>query len=341
MKLNCFFAILIIFGLLSLNCKTNNEKHSKIEKIQIKISYSHQADFSSELHTTAWLFKQYLEDKSDALQVKLYASNMLGQERDVYEAMQLGAGATGVISGTAILNHFLPRIGVLDLSFLWDDYGHVHRVLDNNVGQIFESELEQKGIKVLVWLDSWGYRNVATSSQKIDQPSDLNGLKIRTIQTPINIAALNAMGANATPMAFGEVYTSLQTGVLDGFEHNATVIKANKFYEVAKHLTLTRHLFGPLVFCYSKKKWDELSPEHQALIQEAAIFARDIQRSLAPLKEKEALMFLEDNGMVIQSIDRKPLIKTAYSLQNKLAKEIGAFEILEQIRNLKNDDGES
>jgi tripartite ATP-independent transporter DctP family solute receptor len=247
--------------------------------------------------------------------------------------MQLGAGASCVVSGTAILNNFSTKIGVIDLSFLWQDFDHVHRVLDSEVGRELAADLEKAGLKVLAWLDSWGYRNVVTSKKQVRSPADLKGLKIRTIQTPFNIAALNAMGANATPMAFGEVYTSIQTGVLDGFEHNATVIKANKFYEVTKYITLTRHLFGPVVFCYSKKGWDALSADERRVVQEGATLARDIERSLAPLREQEALDFLVAKGMIINGIDRDPFFAAAKTVQDDLAKQYGAVEILEKIRS--------
>lgn len=305
------------------------------KKKTIKVSFSHQADFSSELFMTAWIFQKYVNENSGDLEVKLYPSNALGQEREVYEAMQLGAGASCILSGTAILNNFTSKIGVLDLSFLWKDLGHVHRVLDSEVGYELAGDLDKVGLKVLVWLDSWGYRNVVTTQKEIKTPRDLKGLKIRTIQSPFNIAAINAMGANATPMAFGEVYTSLQTGVLDGFEHNATVIKANKFYEVAKYMALTRHLFGPLVFCYSKKQWEALSPDDQKIVQDGATLARDVQRSLAPLREKEALDFLAQKGMVIHEIDRTPFFDSAKKVQDELAQEYGATDLLDKIRTIR------
>jgi TRAP-type C4-dicarboxylate transport system substrate-binding protein len=109
------------------------------------------------------------------------------------------------------------------LPFLWQDYEHVHRVLDGRVGRVLEEDLDKAGFKVLAWMDSWGYRNLV-ARKPVAAPSDLKGLKIRTIPTPLYIATLNTMGCNATPMPFGEVYSSMQTGVLDGFEHSAAMI---------------------------------------------------------------------------------------------------------------------
>jgi len=302
------------------------------DKRVIKLSHSHQAEMSSEIHTAATIFRDYVNENSATLEVKIYAANILGEEREVYEGMQLGAGATCVISGTAILNLFNQKIGILDLPFLWKGYDHVHKVLDGEVGGILAEELEKSGFKVLAWMDSWGYRNVVTSKVEVKKPEDLKGLKIRTIQTPIYVAALNAMGANATPMAFGEVYTAMQTGVLDGFEHGSAVIKTQKFYEVSKYIALTRHLFGPLVFAYSLPEWNKLSNAEREIILEGAKIARVKQRELGPVKEKEAFDFLKSKGMIINEIDTTQFAENALEIQNEIAKERGAMDLLEKIR---------
>ena len=170
--------------------------------------------------------------------------------------MQLGSGASVHIGGTAIHNNFNKRMGVLDLPFMWRDYAHWHKVADGEVGRTLAAEHEKLGIKVLGWQDSWGFRNVVTAKKEVKTPEDLKGLKIRTIQTPTYVAALNAMGAAATPMAFGEIYTALQTGVVDGIEHSSAIIYSNKFYEVTKYIALTEHLFGGTITVWSKIEWD-------------------------------------------------------------------------------------
>lgn len=333
-KIKLSWITILILSLLFYSCKpSGHSQNDIIKKRVIRVSYDDPVDFSSEIHLTAWIFQKYINDNSKTLEVKLYGSGILGNEREAYEALQLGAGATCVISGSAILNNFSPRTGVLDLSFLWQDYDHVHRVLDSDVGDQLSNDLDKIGIKVLGWLDSWGYRNIVTARKEIKSARDIKGLKIRTIQTPMNIAALNTMGANATPMAFGEIYSSLQTGVIDGFEHNATIVSSKKFYEVVKYMTLTKHLFGPLVFCFSKSIWNQLTPEEQKTVQDAAMLARDMQRALAPIREQEAMSELIKHGMIIRQIDRTPFINSAKALQDKLAKEIGAVDLLQKIRD--------
>lgn len=324
----------LLFGCGQSDTNPNSMSNNTKKKV-LKLSHCHQPDFSSELHLAAWIFKNWVNDHSSTLEVKIYESNALGQEREVYEGMQLGGGASCVVGGTAILDNFIKKIGVLDLPFLWEDYDHVHTVLDGEVGKILEKEMEQLGFIVLAWLDSWGYRNVVTSKKEIKTPEDLEGLKIRTIQTPTYIEALNAMGANATPMAFGEIYTSLQTGVLDGFEHSASIIKASKFYEVSKYIAITKHLFGPVTITFSKAEWINLTDEEKEVVREAAIMARDIERSLASLREEESFKFLKEKGMIFHEIDTTGFRAKAEQIQDKLAGELGAMELLEMIRAAK------
>ncbi|MEO8346793.1 MAG: TRAP transporter substrate-binding protein, partial [Betaproteobacteria bacterium] len=250
-------------------------------KKQVKISHATAGDVANDNHMTAWIIASYINSNSDTLEARVYPANQLGEERAVVEGMQLGAGATMHIGGTAIHNNFNKRMGVLDLPFLWHNYDHYHHVIDGKVGETLAAEYEKLGLKVLGWQDSWGYRNVVTTKKEVKKPEDLKGLKIRTIQTPTYVAALNAMGASATPMAFGEVYTSLQTGVIDGFEHASAVIYTGKYYEVAKYITLTEHLFGPTVTVISKKEWDGYTDKEKQVVAAAAKLGQDVNRSLS------------------------------------------------------------
>ena len=299
---------------------------------ELKLSHSHQPSMASEIQTAAWVFKNWVNENSETLEVKIYAANALGEERAVYEGIQLGGGASCVISGTTILNNFNKTIGVVDLPFLWQSYGHMHRVFDGLVGDRLAKEMEGIGLKVVGWLDSWGWRNVVTAEKEVKSAEDLAGLKIRTIQSPVYVAAVNAMGANATPMAFGEVYTAMQTGVLDGFEHGSAVIVAQKFYEVSKYISLTEHLISPLIFACSMKEWNAWSDKDKEVVEYAAQLAEDVNRALAPQREAEAFEFLKSQGMVINKIDKAPFQEAALGVQDKLAGELGAADLLKMIR---------
>ncbi len=304
-------------------------------KKQVKISHATAADLGNDNHMVSWIIASYINTNSDTLEARIYPANQLGEERAVVEGMQLGAGATIHIGGTAIHNNFNKRMGVCDLPFLWRNYEHAHHVLDGKVGEILAAEHEKLGLKVLGWQDSWGYRNVITTKKEVKKPEDLKGLKIRTIQAPTYVAALNAMGANATPMAFGEVYTSLQTGVLDGFEHSSAVTYTGKFYEVAKYITLTEHLFGPTVTVISKKEWDGYTDKEKQVVAAAAKLAQDVNRSLSAQRDAESMERLKAKGMISNPIDKSGFIKAAGPLQDQLAKTLGAEDLLKIARETK------
>jgi tripartite ATP-independent transporter DctP family solute receptor len=304
-------------------------------KKQVKLSHATAPDLGNDNHMVAWVMKNYINEYSDTLEARIYAANQLGEERAVVEGMQLGSGATCHIGGTAIHNNFVKRMGVLDLPFMWRGYDHAHRVLDGPVGQTLAKEYEPRAIKVMGWQDSWGYRNVVTTKKEVKSAADLKGLKIRTIQTPTYVAALNAMGASATPMAFGEVYTALQTGVLDGFEHAPPVVLTGKYFEVAKYITLTGHLFGPTVTACSMKEWSGYTDKEKAVFAAAARMAQDVNRNLSGQRDAEALNLLKAKGMIINAIDKEPFIKSASPVQDDLAKQIGAEDLLKIIRATK------
>ncbi|MBL8670267.1 MAG: TRAP transporter substrate-binding protein [Alphaproteobacteria bacterium] len=304
-------------------------------KKQVKISHATAADLGNDNHMTAWVMKNYINEYSDTLEARVYAANALGEERAVVEGMQLGAGASAHIGGTAIHNNFNKRMGVLDLPFMWQGYDHAHRVLDGKVGETLAKEHEAIGIKVLGWQDSWGYRNVVTTKKEVKTAADLKGLKIRTIQTPTYVAALNAMGASATPMAFGEVYTALQTGVLDGFEHAPAVVLSGKYFEVTKYIALTGHLFGPTMIAFSKKEWDRYTDKERQVVAAAARMAQDVNRSLSAQRDRESIEALRAKGMVINAIDKEAMIKAAAPLQDQLAQTIGATDLLKIVRETK------
>jgi tripartite ATP-independent transporter DctP family solute receptor len=276
------------------------------------------------------------QDRANAAQstieIKVFPASQLGQTREVIEAMRLGSGAAGTTGGPAEYASFVKRLGVLGLPFEWKSYDHALRVLDGPVGQELNGDMEKAGFKVLAWATSWGYRNVITSKKEVKTAADLKGLKIRTIPTKVFVAAVNSMGANATPMNFGEIYTSLQSGVLDGYEHTAATTISFKMYEVACCMALTRHLMDPTFLVFSLPEWKKLSPAEQAALQKAATEAGRVVRAMAPAREGEALEQVKKLGMKVNAIDTAPLVKAALKAQDELAKEFGAEKLLEQIR---------
>jgi len=303
------------------------------DKKVIRVNHAGADDIVGTEHQLyAWTFANYVNAKSPTLDVKLFPNSGLGQSRQVIEAMQLGSGASIHIGGMAEFANFCQaRCGVIGLPFIFKGYDHVQRVLDGAVGEALSAEMEKAGFKVISYLYSWGYRNVVTSKKEVTSVADLQGLKIRTIPTPVFVGAVNAMGAAATPMNFGEVYTSLQTGVLDGYEHTASTTLSFKFYEIAKYMALTRHLIDPTVVAFSLSEWNRLDAQEQAVVMEASRLATDIARALAPVREAESLAELKRLGMVINEPDMAEARLGAASVQKELAAELKAEDLLQQI----------
>jgi TRAP-type transport system periplasmic protein len=298
----------------------------------IRIHTAGPADLGVDNTMLAHQFMTYVNANSDTLEVKVFPASQLGQSREVIEAMRLGSGASGTTGGPAEYASFVKRLGVLGLPFLWKSYDHAISVLDGPVGTELNSDMEKAGFKVLSWAVSWGYRNVVTAKKEVKQASDLKGLKIRTIPTKVFVAAINAMGANATPMNFGEIYTSLQSGVLDGYEHTAATTISFKFNEVACCIAMTRHLMDPTVLVFSMAEWRKFSAAEQAIMTKGAKVAAEMVRAAAPVREAESLAAVKKLGMKVNDIDVGPLQKSASTAQDELAKEFGAESLLAQIR---------
>jgi TRAP-type transport system periplasmic protein len=298
----------------------------------LRIHTAGPADLGVDNTMLATEFANEVNANSTTLEVKVFPNSQLGQSREVIEAMRLGSGASGTTGGAAEYASFVKRVGVLGLPFLWKSYDHALTVLDGPVGKELAADMEKGGFKVLSWGVSWGYRNVVTAKKEVRQASDLKGLKIRTIPTKVFVSAINAMGANATPMNFGEIYTSLQGGVLDGYEHTAATTLSFKLNEVSCCIAMTRHLMDPVVLALSMAEWKRLSPAEQAVVTRAADVAGRKVRALATVREAESLAAVKKLGMKVNEIDLAPLQKAALPAQDELAKEFGAESLLAQIR---------
>ena len=318
-------------ALAAMPAAAQNPAQTPAKKL-VRIHTAGPADLGVDNTMLAHQFMTYVNANSDSVEVKVFPASQLGQSREVIEAMRLGGGASGTTGGPAEYASFVKRIGVLGLPFMWKSYDHATAVLDGPVGKELEADMEKAGFKVLSWAVSWGYRNVVTAKKEVRNAADLKGLKIRTIPTKVFVSAINAMGANATPMNFGEIYTSLQSGVLDGYEHTAATTLSFKFNEVACCIAMTRHLMDPTVLVFSLAEWKKFSPAEQAVLSKGAQAAAQIVRKLAPEREAESLAAVKKLGMKVNEIDVGPLQKAAAAAQDELAKEFGAEALLAQIR---------
>ncbi|MEP6916977.1 MAG: TRAP transporter substrate-binding protein, partial [Acidobacteriota bacterium] len=203
-------------------CAAGCRSRAERGPIVLRLSHSMSAGPTA-LHTFGDRFRQLAEEATGgAVTIRIFPSGTLGQEREVVQQLQEGL-VDFMVSGTAIWGSVAPKLQVFDFPFLWRDWDHVHRVVDGRLGEEAADYLEATvRMRPFAWGDSFGFRQVVTRSRDITGPEQLAGLKIRTIQSAIYVKTIELMGASPTPMAFGEVYTSMQTGVIDGYEHDAS-----------------------------------------------------------------------------------------------------------------------
>jgi tripartite ATP-independent transporter DctP family solute receptor len=280
----------------------------------LRLSHS-LASGTTALHVFGDTFRELVETATNgAVRIRVFPSGTLGQEREVVQQLQEGL-VDFMVSGTAIWGSVAPRLQVFDFPFLWRDWDHIHGVVDGSVGREAADYLARTvRMRPIAWGDSFGFRQVITRSRDITDPAQLAGLKIRTIQSPIYVKAVELMGASPTPMAFGEVYTSLQTGVIDGYEHDASTTLQQRFYEIAHYMARTKHIAGVLGLWASTTTLAGLPGDVRDTLERAALEAARRQRALAPSEDSGAITSLLERGMTIREIDGTALRRAAERL---------------------------
>jgi TRAP-type transport system periplasmic protein len=300
--------------------------------IILRLSHS-MATGTTALHVFADKFRAIAEEATaGAVKVRLFPSGTLGQEREVVQQLQEGL-VDFMVSGTAIWGSVAPKLQVFDFPFMWRDWNHIHSVVDGPIGQQAADYLATSvRIRPFAWGDSFGFRQVITRSRDVTDPSQLAGLKIRTIQSPIYVKTVELMGASPTPMAFGEVYTSLQTGVIDGYEHDASTTLQQRFYEIARYMARTRHIAGVLGLWASTETMAALPADIRLQLERAARQAAEHQRAMGPKEDASATAELIAHGMTVRDVDGRALHPAAVRLWHSEAQHLGASSWLEAIR---------
>ncbi len=253
-------------------------------------------------------FKEELNNRVDTIEVQLFANSQLGDDRSMMEGLQLGT-QEGTVPSTAPIVGFKEEFKVYDFPFLFPNEEAADKVLDGEIGQELLDSLSDVGIKGLVYWEN-GFRNLTNREVAVKTPEDMKGLKVRTMENPVHLAAFRALGANPTPMAFGELFTALQQKTVDGQENPIATIYYNKFYEVQGYTTLTKHVYSPFVFMISQKFWDESTPEEQEAMMEASKIARDHERLLNREANETLAIELEKEGMEV--IELTPEAQAAF-----------------------------
>ena len=273
------------------------------------------------------------ERSAGRYKVETFYAGSLGGERESIESVQLGTQAL-TLTSTGPVPNFVPDARILDIPFLFRDKLHARAVLDGAIGQEMAKKFEPKGFKVLAWMDN-GVRHMTNSKRDVNLPDDLKGLKMRTMENPVHVAAYKGFGIITTPMAFPEVFTALQQGTVDGQENPLSVIMAAKFDQVQKHLSLTGHVYSPAIFLMHKATFDKLAPADQAAFIEAAKEATKANRARVDEDDAKGVAELRGKGMqVIDNVDKARFQAALAPVYVEFDKQFGKANI-DRIRNFK------
>jgi len=280
------------------------------------------------------VFAREVEKRTNGrYKVQTFYSGSLGGERESVEAVQLGTQEL-TLTSTGPIPNFVPAARILDIPFLFRDKAHARAVLDGPIGQEMLKEFEPKGFKALAWAEN-GVRHMTNSKRAVNGPDDLKGLKMRTMENPVHVAAYKGFGIITTPMAFAEVFTALQQGTVDGQENPLSVIMAAKFDQVQKHLTLTGHVYSPCVMLMNKSAFDKLSAADQQAFLEAAKEAVKANRARVDEDDAKGVAELRGKGMqVVESPDKAKFVAALAPVYADFEKQFGKASI-DRIRNFK------
>lgn len=257
-------------------------------------------------------------------------AGVLGGERDMIEGLQIGS-LDLVITSSGPLGNFVPETYVLDLPFLFRDYAHARDTLDGEVGQSLLAKIDEQNLVGLAWTEN-GFRHITNSRHPVKTPADLEGLKLRTMENKVHMTAFTDMGAAPTPMAFPELFTALQQGVVDGEENPITVITAAKFWEVQKYVSLTGHVYSPAIVLASPILMDSLTDEQRGWFYEAGKASAAATRAEVDRLEQEGVALMREHGMeVLTEINKDPFRKLAEASYSIYTDQYGS-ELVEKIR---------
>ena len=271
-------------------------------KAKITLKLGHSLDVNHPVHQAMEHMKKRLAELSDgSVDVDIYPSSVLGNETQCLEQLQNGSLAMTKTAAAAIEN-FIPEMQIFSLPYVFKSRDHYWNVLNSSIGKELLQKGESKYLRGLCYYDG-GSRNFYTKDKAIRTPEDLNGLKIRVQNNATAISMVKAMGGAPTPIAWGELYSALAQGTVDGAENNLPSFATNKHYEICKHFSLDGHSRVPDILLMSTKVWTKLPPRVQSWVQQAAEESREFQKELWAEKTKEALKEAAKQGVNIYDVD--------------------------------------
>lgn len=303
MNYKSILLIIIFIGFVS--CK--KEESTKVMYLAHGLPQSHP------VHKGILVFQKTLEEKSNGtLKIKIFPDAQLGSEREVLELLQIGSVAITKVSA-ATLSNFVPEYHVLGIPYLFNSKQRQFDILEGEIGKSILEKGSKYWLRGLCYYDA-GSRSFYTSSKAIRTPDDLKGLKIRVMNNQMSINMVNAMGGSGTPMAYGELYTAIQQGVVDGAENNPPSFVTSNHYEISKYYTLDEHSTLPDVLLIGTKQWDRLSEQEKIWVQEAADESSQAQKQFWKESVEASMKIAKEHGVEVIIPDKSLFAEASKSV---------------------------
>ncbi|WP_336058002.1 TRAP transporter substrate-binding protein [Nitratireductor sp. CH_MIT9313-5] len=292
----------------------------------------HVEDYPVSIAMESFL-KEVSERTNGEITGKVYHNGVLGDQPDAIEQVRLGVIDFGEFN-LGPMGQAVPEANVTALPFIFRDVPQMYRLMDGEVGEAIGEGMKKKGIVPLGWYAA-GARSFYNSTRPINAPSDVEGLKLRVMSNDLFVQMVEAMDGNATPMAFGEVYQSIKTGVVDGAENNPPSYESTNHYEVAKYYSLSEHLIIPECLCMSQKTWEKLTPEQQEIVMDAGRKSAEYQRELWAEREAASLEKVKAGGTEVNLVENKSPFQEAMApvYASFIEANPGLEDLVNMIRN--------
>ncbi|WP_421655125.1 TRAP transporter substrate-binding protein [Microbulbifer harenosus] len=297
---------------------------------QVALKLAHTLDQQHSVHRAMVFMDERLRELSgDTMRIDIYSGGQLGSERELIELLQIGSLAMTKVSASP-MEGFVPEMKIFNLPYVFRDSDHFWNVLQSDIGKDLLLACERARLRGLGYLDA-GSRSFYMNDVAVQTPADLNGQKIRVQNSQTAIKMVNALGGAATPVSWGELYTALQQGVVNGAENNPPSFYLSKHYEVSKYYTLDEHTYVPDLLLISTEVWNKLEPQQQAWLNQAVEEAVAYQRKLWQESTEESLAAVKAAGVEVIYPDKQPFIDAVKPLHDSYSgTEVG--ELLEQIK---------
>lgn len=315
---------LVVFIVILSGC--GGKKKTKVLKL------AHSLEQTSSVHQAMLFMAKRLEEKSNGtLKIDIYPNGQLGSERECIELLQIGSLAITKVSA-ATLEGFVEEYKVLGLPYIFRSRQHCFNVLDGEIGKSILQKGERYWLRGLGFYDA-GSRSFYTTQKAVRTPDDLNGLKIRVLSSITAVEMIKEFGAAPTPISWGELYTALQSGVVDGAENNPPSLYLSHQYEVCKYYTLNEHTTVPDVVIIGTVAWNKLTAQEQQWLQEAMDESVVYQRKLWLQSENEALEEIKKSGVEIIVPDKEPFAKKVEGIYDTYKDNPNIYNLIQQIKN--------